>query len=224
MCESLWIAWHGNISSTSLCCLKYEAAITLVKLQKRRSVFKRCSVFKLLADHFINEIKARFNQLTTTTVSRMLLLPENAIKPNGIANASLTNWRRPSALTCQRLQQDVDRWLRRWQKVDQQALPKSLSEAYRTSNNSLYPNVASILHLLHIAPVTSASVERANSALDYVKKELRSTMGQDRLNDLILLYVRKDIALNYENVIDRIASKAPRRMLLRDPINHPDDE
>ena len=78
---------------------------------------------------------------------------------------------------------------------------------------------------MHSAPsadcsITSASVERANSALDYVKTELRSTMGQDRLNDLILLYVHKDIPLQYCQIVDQFAAKAR----LIDPLHHTDDE
>ena len=42
----------------------------------------------------------------------------------------------------------------------------------------------------------------------------RSTMGQQRLNDLILLFVHKDIPLDVEAVIDRFARMKPRRMAL----------
>ena len=46
-------------------------------------------------------------------------------------------------------------------------------------------------------PATSASVERANSALKFVKNVYRSKMSEDRLNSLILMYVPKDIKLDY---------------------------
>ena len=70
-----------------------------------------------------------------------------------------------------------------------------------------------ILLNLSITPVTVASTERANSALKFIKSD-RSTMGQDRLNALLLLYVHKDIVLDYEAVIDLYASRYPRRMVL----------
>jgi hypothetical protein len=56
---------------------------------------------------------------------------------------------------------------------------------------------------------------------DYVKTDLHSTMGQERLNDLILLHVHKDTVMN---VIDRFSSKSPCRMLLQDPLNQPNDD
>ena len=65
---------------------------------------------------------------------------------------------------------------------------------------------------------TTKRKQPASSALKYVKTELKSTMGQNRLNSLILLYVHKDIALDYEAIISAFASKRPRRMLLQNPL------
>ena len=59
----------------------------------------------------------------------------------------------------------------------------------------------------------AATVKRGNSALKYVKTELRSTMGQNRLNALIVLYVHKDIGLDFDAILNAFASKRPRRML-----------
>ena len=72
--------------------------------------------------------------------------------------------------------------------------------------------------MLLVVPVAAATVERGNSALKYVKNELRSTMGQDRLNALILLYVHKDIALDYDAIINSFVSKHPRKILLQNPL------
>lgn len=50
--------------------------------------------------------------------------------------------------------------------------------------------------------VTSSSVEKANSSLKFIKNPMRSTMREDRLNSLLLLYVHKDIAVDYNAVLD----------------------
>ena len=78
-----------------------------------------------------------------------------------------------------------------------------------------YPNIATTLHILFITPVTIASTERAYSALKFIKSDRWSTMGQDRPNALLLLYVHKDIVLDYEAVNDIYASHYPRRMELQ---------
>jgi len=83
------------------------------------------------------------------------------------------------------------------------------------------PNITKILHLLLITAVTLCGVERANSSLRFVKSSLRSSMGEDRFNALMLLYVHKNIDLKVEQIITTHAHKHPRRMLLLNPL---DDE
>ena len=43
-------------------------------------------------------------------------------------------------------------------------------------------------------------------------------MGEGRLNALMLLYVHKDIELDYNKIIDRYAKKYPRRMRFSNPL------
>ncbi|CAI6355542.1 unnamed protein product [Macrosiphum euphorbiae] len=66
--------------------------------------------------------------------------------------------------------------------------------------------------------VTSASCERAFSKLTHVKSKLRSTMKQDRLDDLMLPYMEQSLANNVdvENVIEEFKKLVPfnRRLLL----------
>ena len=64
----------------------------------------------------------------------------------------------------------------------------------------------------------ASTTERANSALKFIKSDRRSTMGQDLLNSLLLLYVHKDIQLNYDAVVDLYASHYPRGMTLLNPM------
>ena len=49
-------------------------------------------------------------------------------------------------------------------------------------------------------------------------------MSETRLNSLILLFVHKDIKLDYDKIVDIFAAKVPRRMLFTDACNHDDDE
>ena len=52
--------------------------------------------------------------------------------------------------------------------------------------------VCAILELILVLPSTNAVSERSFSAIRRVKTYLRSTMGQERLNNLLTLYVHKD--------------------------------
>ena len=53
-----------------------------------------------------------------------------------------------------------------------------------------------------LAPVSSATVERANSALKFVKSDRRASTAEDRLNALLLLFVHRDIAVDINEVTD----------------------
>ena len=70
----------------------------------------------------------------------------------------------------------------------------------------------------HICECPPPPGERANSALKFVKTVHRHTMSHDRFNALVLLFVHRDIALDYNKIINMFANRHPRRMLLLDPL------
>ena len=82
----------------------------------------------------------------------------------------------------------------------------------------MFPNITKILNLLLLTSVTSSATERANSSFIFIKNVMRSTMGEDRLNALLLLYVHRDIKLNYDKIIDDYAQRNPRKMVLMNPV------
>ena len=70
----------------------------------------------------------------------------------------------------------------------------------------------------HTTPATSANIERANSALRYVKTDFRSTISEHRFDVLLLLYVSRDIKLDYKKIIDMYTMRYPRKMVLKNPL------
>ena len=59
---------------------------------------------------------------------------------------------------------------------------------------ALLSEVKRLLQLILVMPATNATSERSFSALRRVKNYLRTTMGQERLNHLMILYVHKSRA------------------------------
>jgi hypothetical protein len=47
-------------------------------------------------------------------------------------------------------------------------------------------------------------------------------MGEQRFNALVLLFVHRDIALDYGKIIDMHAQRYPRRMLFQNPLMESD--
>ena len=77
---------------------------------------------------------------------------------------------------------------------------------YNAALTHIFPNVLQVLKLLLVTPVTTASVERANSALGFVKSDHRSTMSEGSLNALLRLYVHKDTQLDFEEVVTAVVT------------------
>ena len=61
--------------------------------------------------------------------------------------------------------------------------------------------------------------KKANSAVQQLRTNFRSMMGEERLNTLSLACIHRDIFLDYYKIIDIYASKYPRRMLLINPLS-----
>ena len=69
-----------------------------------------------------------------------------------------------------------------------------------------------------LIPVSTAATDYSLSCLQVVKTKLQSIMHQNRLNALMLLYIHKDIPLNYKKISDLYADRYPRRMNFSNPL------
>ena len=80
---------------------------------------------------------------------------------------------------------------------------------------SAFPTVVKLLQLDMTISVTSAKCERTFSTLKRVKTYLRSTMTEERLANLAVLSIERDItnALNLDEVVSEI-SQSCRRIVL----------
>jgi hypothetical protein len=63
----------------------------------------------------------------------------------------------------------------------------------QTGHHMIFPLVYRLITLALTLPVATASVERAFSAMNIIKTDLRNKMGDDWLNDLMICYVEKEI-------------------------------
>ena len=181
--------------------------------------WRRC-MFVPFLDYLIAELSRRFDQVASIAVLGLSLIPshlpdltdEQANQLDASYSEDL-----PSPST---FHQELKLWRRKWDPVEKgPAEPTNLQETLCATNHHLFPNISRILYLLLLSPVTTAQVERSNSSLKFIKTPLRSTMGADRFNALVLLFVHKDLPLDYSAVIDRFASRNHRRMLLVNPMS-----
>ncbi|CAN1125909.1 Zinc finger MYM-type protein 1 [Linum perenne] len=82
-----------------------------------------------------------------------------------------------------------------------------------TEKHNVYPLVYLLIKLTLILPVATASVERAFSAMSYIKNKLRNRMGDQWLNDTLVVYIERDMTdrLNTECVIQHFQNMKSRR-------------
>ena len=73
-----------------------------------------------------------------------------------------------------------------------------------------------LLQIAFTLPVTSSEAERSFSAMKILKNRLRSTLVDERLKGLALMYIHEDIDIDPEAVIDNFAlSRSMVCMFLR---------
>ena len=80
-----------------------------------------------------------------------------------------------------------------------------------TPYQTLFPQISKLFWLLLIMPATSATSERSFSSLRHIKTYLRTSMKQERLNHLMMIYVRKDKKIDFtESMKEFVLSKDNR--------------
>ena len=71
--------------------------------------------------------------------------------------------------------------------------------------NISYPLVYSLVTLVLILPVATAIVERVFSAMNIIKNQLRNRIGDQWMNDCLVIYIEKDIfkTIECEEIMQR---------------------
>ncbi|XP_057290939.1 52 kDa repressor of the inhibitor of the protein kinase-like [Hydractinia symbiolongicarpus] len=71
--------------------------------------------------------------------------------------------------------------------------PETIAQTLKSINLSLFTNINVAIRILATIPITSCECERSFSSLRRLKDYCRSTMTEDRLNGLSLMYIHEEI-------------------------------
>lgn len=93
-------------------------------------------------------------------------------------------------------------------------LLRQLVESNKSQN---YHLIERLIRLVLTLPVTTATTERAFSAMKIVKTQLRNRMEEEYLADSMVLYIERELAgtINTDAVIDDFYSLKDRRAQLK---------
>ncbi|KAJ3699800.1 hypothetical protein LUZ61_003505 [Rhynchospora tenuis] len=87
----------------------------------------------------------------------------------------------------------------------------------QTGKFTIYPMVDRLLRLIMTLPVSTATTERAFSAMKLIKTDLRNRMGDGYFRDYMIVYIEKEIAKKFtsDEIIDLYDLLGSRRAKLK---------
>ena len=91
-----------------------------------------------------------------------------------------------------------------------------LEKIYELLLENVYPNIATALRIFLCMPVTTATCERSFNKPKPIKSYLRSSLGQERLANMSILSIEKEIVtrLNYDEIINVFAEAKSIKVLI----------
>ncbi|VDI00928.1 Hypothetical predicted protein, partial [Mytilus galloprovincialis] len=189
----------------SFCFPKDNCAVVKSELkdirQKCEEEFKDVWTKANEIDHLITEFESRFSHANETSALALCLLPSNLDLLTDEKISTVEKFFEDDLPSPSALKGELRSWKREWTENANESIPESIEETLKVTNDRFYPNIAMILRLLLMLPVSAATVERSHSSFKQVKTKLRSTTTEDRMNALLLLYIYKD-ALDFSKIID----------------------
>ena len=84
----------------------------------------------------------------------------------------------------------------------------------RTRESEYYPLIYRVVKLVLTLPVSTATTERAFSAMNVIKTDLRNKMEDEFLSDTMMLFIERDIAatISTDSIIDDFKDLKRRRV------------
>ena len=93
-------------------------------------------------------------------------------------------------------------WLRH---EDDSLLYNTLGVLLSAKEVHTYPSLQVLRQILTTGPITTATNERSFSALRYLETYLRFTTKEASLSGMVLLFVYRDLNINFKHVIDEFS-------------------
>ena len=175
----------------------------------------KTSIFIPYFDCFLPEFNSRFTTLASQAVLALNIIPAHVEHPTIQTISSIYDrfdTDLDSTKTSFEQEATVSKAHWTWSKEKPITIKEKLH--HPSSCIQMFPSAIKVLQLFLLTSISSASVKRSNSSLLFVKTIMRSSIGEDRFNALILLYEQKNIELNIEEIINTSAKNTLERCFI----------
>ncbi|XP_042466271.1 zinc finger MYM-type protein 1-like [Zingiber officinale] len=235
--------WHTIIDKVNTFCELNEIPVPEMKdncmiggrSRRRRQVitnlhYYRVEIFYQVVDSVIQEMNTRFSEVGTELLSCIACLhPRNSFSEFNVQKlVRLCDLYPEDFLTndCIVIEQQLHNFIHNIRQDPNffgiEDLGSFAQKIVETQKNQAYPLVYHLIEMTLVLPVATASVERVFSAMKTIKTDLRNRMGDEWMNDSLVVYIEKDIFSTIENeqILQRFQKMKSRRMQLP-PLSYP---
>lgn len=173
--------------------------------------YYRINTYLPFVDHCLSELNNRFSDETRPSFLAFKLLPGRINTLTRHEFEDIVERFQTDLADKDGISQEFERW-----KTFCGNLPNDGSERSSLSNAIIladfYPNLHVIFRILLTMPVGSVPCERSFSAMRRLKHWGRSTMTEDRLVGLALLFVHRHQMVSVDNILTKFANSKKRRI------------
>ncbi|XP_065640525.1 52 kDa repressor of the inhibitor of the protein kinase-like [Hydra vulgaris] len=211
--KNTFISIRNDIDSFHNNC--YEAACLLSKSVSE--YYKRAVTIPLI-DHVSTSISTRFKSGTVAAYKGLSIIPFNIISFLKRPKTQMC-WKKQFETFCDfyiddftnisALNGELVLWEKYWESFSG-TIPDNISLTLKSISFPGFENIKIALKILGTLPVTSCECERSFSVMRQLKDYMRTTMSEDRLNGLALMYIHQEIVPCIDNVINRFSIKNRR--------------
>ncbi|ESR65508.1 hypothetical protein CICLE_v10007751mg [Citrus x clementina] len=233
--DSGWDSLFGQVSTF---CSKHDIDVLdmddlfLIPGRSRRKAREitnlhryRVELFYAVLDMQLQELNNRFNESNTQLLICLACLCPNdlfaAFDKEKLLRLAEFYPKDFSAIDLIALEMQLDVYIMDLRSSAEFSELKGIGELARTmvktKKDKVYPLVYQLVTLALILPVATATVERVFSAMNFVKNRLRNRMGDQWLNDNLVVYIEKDVfaCIDNEDIIRRFQNMKTRREQLK---------
>ncbi len=189
-----------------------NAGVDTADFDSDKAYYRR-NIYYPFIDHCQTQFTQRFPDSSESMFIGYKLLPNKVSEMTSQEKEAVESFYGPDMPNRVNFCSEVEVWKSKCSRLPQAENETiTLLGALKLADEEFFPNVHAVLKLILTLPVGSVPCERSFSAMRRLKDWSRSTMAENRLNGLALMYVHRDLEVNPDSVLKRFDSTGHRRI------------